>query len=394
MGRRMAGVRGLGLLAALLIGVDFLDEWSSGIPAVASPDIQSDFGISYGMAAGWVLTAFGLLAVVVEPPIFVLADRFPRRWFICGGLGVLGVICIGSGLAPSFAWLLVALLLFGPASGVGVGLSQATLMDAHPADREGMMVRWTLAGELGDLAAPGFLAVVVMLGGSWRSAFVIVGAVLIGYALVLWPRRYPVREADGDDDDAPFRSAIRDALANRRLLLWTAGALCCELMDEILVAFGALYLRDHLGADIDERAFVLSAGVAGGVVGLLVVGRLVDRFEPRRMLVAIAAASAVSYSLWMLASTVAASAAALFATGFLVAGHYPLAKAQAYRAFPGRSGTVNALLTLAGIAMLPVPVLLGFVADGLGLTAALALLLVQPLGLLTVALVSLRGERR
>jgi len=112
----MVGVRGVGMLTALLIGVDFLDEWSSGIPAVASPDLQREFGVSYGMAAGWVLTAFGLLAVIVEPPIFVLADRYPRRWFVCGGLGALGAVCVAAGFAPSYGWLLVALLLFGPAS--------------------------------------------------------------------------------------------------------------------------------------------------------------------------------------------------------------------------------------------------------------------------------------
>ena len=88
------------------------------------------------MAAGWVLTAFGLLAVIVEPPIFMLADRYPRRWFVCGGLGALGAVCVAAGLAPSYGWLLVALLLFGPASGVGVGLAQATLMDVHPDRRE------------------------------------------------------------------------------------------------------------------------------------------------------------------------------------------------------------------------------------------------------------------
>ncbi len=53
---------------------------------------------------------------------------------------------------------------------------------------------------------------------------------------------------------------------------------------------------------------------------------------------------------------------ALFATGAFAATHYPLVKAQAYRALPGRSGTVNAVLTLFGVTELVVPVALGLVA--------------------------------
>jgi fucose permease len=220
---------------------------------------------------------------------------------------------------------------------------------------------------------------------------VFVGVVLVGYALVLWPRHFP-QPAREDAKAAPLRMALRAALGSRRLRLWTLGVLCCEFMDEILVAFGALHLRDHVGATIAERAVILSAGVAGGVVGLVLLERLLARFEPRRMLASIAAASALSYLVWLRAETVATSAAALFVTGVFVAGHYPLAKAQAYRAFPGRSGTVNALLTLAGVVQLPIPVLIGFAADDLGLSVALSLLLLQPLGLLAVALLSLRGD--
>ena len=51
--------------------------------------------------------------------------------------------------------------------------------------------------------------------------------------------------------------AIRAALRNRRLLLWLTACWLCSLLDEILVAFGALYLKDRFAADGGERSAVL-----------------------------------------------------------------------------------------------------------------------------------------
>jgi hypothetical protein len=51
---------------------------------------------------------------------------------------------------------------------------------------------------------------------------------------------------------------------------------------------------------------------------------------------------------------------------------------------------VNAVLTLFGVTELVVPVLLGFVADAFGLRATLALLALQPLGILALAFTARR----
>ena len=384
------GLRSIFGLTALLVGVDFLDELSSGVPFVASPDVQRAFGVSYGQAAGWLLTAVGALAVVLEPPLLLVSERFPRRWFVCGGLGALGAICLLAAAAPSYGWLVVALLLFGPASGVGVGLSQATLMDAHPERREQMMVRWTLAGALGDLAAPGFLALCAFLGGGFRLGFAVVGATLALYAALLWTRPFPARPgAPEDGSPAPgLRARLRSAAGRRSFLAWGGAVLLCGLMDEILVAFGALFLRDRVGADVGERAAILTALMVGAGLGLPVADRLLRRAPPRRLLAASALLAGLFFAAWLRARTPLASGALLFATGFFASMHYPLAKAQAYRALPESSATVNALLTAGGALMLPVPLLLGLVADGPGLAFALGLLLLQPLGLLAAALLA------
>jgi fucose permease len=76
----------------------------------------------------------------------------------------------------------------------------------------------------------------------------------------------------------------------------------------------------------------------------------------------------------------------MFGVGVFTAPLYPIAKAQVYRELPERSGMVNALTTVFTSVELAVPLLLGLIADRLGLAVAMCLLLLQPLGLLLLAL--------
>jgi fucose permease len=122
------------------------------------------------------------------------------------------------------------------------------------------------------------------------------------------------------------------------------------------------------------------------IVGLVASDALLARVAPRSLLLASAAACALAWGGFLLAQSAYTAALGLFATGACAATHYPLVKAQAYRALDGRSGTVNAVLTLFGVTELVAPLALGLVADQFGLRATLALLALQPLGILALAL--------
>jgi FSR family fosmidomycin resistance protein-like MFS transporter len=366
--------------------VDFLDELTSGIPFVGSPDVQRSFGLTYAMAAGWTLAAIQFLSLLLEPPLFVLADRYPKKRFVCGGLLVLGLTCILAGLAPSYWVFLLALVLFGPASGCGVTLSQAVLMDANPETRERMMTRWTFMGCAGDLATPALLSLLGLFAWGWRHGFVLCGFTVVLYAGLLWRQRFPESESERRGvRSVPLRSAVASAIRNRRLLLWSAGVWLCCLLDEIVIAFGALYLRDHLGAGLHERGAILMLWMAGHMVGLLIVDRLLARVQPLRLLRMFAVCGAVAYLGWVFAPSIWLSGVSMAVAGFFCSAFYPIAQAQAYRVLPDYSGTVNAVVHLFLPLTVALPVVLGFVADAFGLTAVLLLLAAEPIGLLLIA---------
>jgi MFS family permease len=379
------------LLVWLLIGVDFLDELGSGVPFLGAPGIQSDFGTSYGMAAGWPQTALLLLSVVLEPPLLLLADRHPRKRFVVGGLVLLGLLTLAAAFAPTYWTLLAIFLLWGPTSGLVTPVAQATLMDAYPERREQMMARWTLFGAGGDLATPVTFALLAPLGLGWRAAFAAAAVAMGLYAAALATQRFPVAEAHLAE--RPGERSLRSALANRTLLLWCLSCSLTCLLDELVLSFGALHLRDHHGAGDVLRSLVLGSFVAGGIVGLLAADRLLVRVEPLRFLVTTSVVGAALVPLWVLAPSASAVAAVLLALGALSATYYPIVKAQAYRALPGRSGAVNAVDALFTPVAVLAPLGLAAVADASGLVPAILLLGLEPVGILALALWALRRGR-
>jgi MFS family permease len=382
--------RRLPFLMMALLFVDFIDEFSSGVPTVGIPGIQSNFELSYSAAAFLVFTGPILVGWILEPPLFLLADRYSKKWFVCGGLLVMGLLELTIGLSGAFPVVAGALLLFGAASGAGVSLSQATLMDTYPEQRERLMARWVFMGAAGDLAAPALFWLLAIFALGWREAFVISGAIVLVYAIVLSRQSFPPPVRGGDeDDDLPLTAALRMAFRDRKLLLWLFGSWLCGLMDELLVGFGVLHLREHLGADSETRSLILMCMMAGEILGRVFLDRLLSRFEPLKLLIFACAGTVISYVAWLAASDPISSGAWMFASGLFAGSLYPIAKAQAYRALPGRSGMLNAMAHIFTPLDLALPLALGFVADRFGLLPALAILLAQPVGLFVIALTQL-----
>ena len=113
--------------------------------------------------------------------------------------------------------------------------------------------------------------------------------------------------------------------------------------------------------------------------------RLLPRIEPLRLLLVSSGASAFAYAAWLSADTLVESGLWLCVVGFFSVWLYPIAKAQAYRALPGRSGMVNAISHIFTPLDFGMPLALGLVADQFGLLPALAVLGLQPVGLFAIA---------
>lgn len=375
-----------------MLGIELFDELFSGLPVIAAPAIQRELGVSYLAIAAALLLVPGLLALVLEPVLLLWSDRHDRAWFVRGGMIAMAISAALVALATDPFWLALAEGMAGVASGCAVGLAQATLVDANPHQRERVLTRWAMLGVVGDLAAPAMIAGAGAVSIGWRGTYLVVGAGMALWAAALFAARFPARAAppaaEPDREAAQRESllaALGLALGNRRLLAWIVGVTLCDLLDEILVLFASLHLRDALGAGTTARSLILGGFVGGAALGLVVCDRLLGKVAPLRLLAISAAACAALYLAWLASPTLWLSAPLLAAVGFTAAPLYPLAQAQAYAALPGRSGAVAASQHLFSPITMAMPWILGWVADHHGTGAALVLLVVQPIGLAALA---------
>jgi MFS family permease len=359
------------------------------VPVVAAPDLQRTFQTAHGLLAVVVFLVPGAIAFALEPLLFLLADRYPRRWFIRGGVAGMALAAFACALAPNAAVLAVAIGIGGVANGIAASLAQATLVDRTPDARGRTLARWTLCSAIGDLAAPALLAGVALAGAGWRAAYAGVGVLLVIW-LVLLARLEDTPASPDDEPSPPLLATLRAALRDKTLVAWLFATALCDLLDEILVVFASLHVRIDLGASAAWQSAIVAAFIVGDIVGLVVLDRLLKSRSERTLLIAGGLGCAVTYAAWLSAPTIALALVLAVPAGFFIAPLYPLAAAQAYACRPDASGSVLAaghLFTPLGLAL---PWLIGIVADRAGLMTALLLLVIQPIGIVIIALATRR----
>ncbi|HET9624983.1 MAG TPA: MFS transporter [Kofleriaceae bacterium] len=380
-----------------MFAIAALDELASGVPSSGAPDIERTLGLSHGGTTAILFLVPGLFGLVLDPVVFWLAERVGRPRMIRLGLAAHAVAAFAAAWAPGPVSLAGAMALWFVAAGAATGLSEAILVDAWPDRQARTMARWTLLSLIGDFAGPALVGVLATaIGGhaAWRPAFVVTGALFTVWTIATCARAFPAPPARADDDDEPpLWQAVRDALRDRVLIAWMFGTALCNLLDEILVVFASLHVRDDLGAGPAWQSVTIGAFVAGGALGLVALDRVLARWpgRERRALIATGAACAVAFAAWLAAPTAWLSALGMVGVGVTAAPLYPLASAQAYARRPGRASVVIVASNLFAPMSLALPWLLGLVADHTSVTTALWLLIAQPIGILALAITT--GDR-
>ena len=119
---------------ALLLFIEFLDELTYGTREAAWPAVRDDLALTY-LQIGLLLSVPNVVANVIEPVVYILADVWDRRLLIALGGAAFVAALVLTALSGSFWPLMAAFALMYPASGAFVSLSQASLMDHAPERR-------------------------------------------------------------------------------------------------------------------------------------------------------------------------------------------------------------------------------------------------------------------
>jgi len=375
-----------GLLAAL--AVEFADELVDGTKSAAIPLIRHDLVLTY-FEVGLLTAVPLLLGSLIELPVGVLSGtgRRRRRIVLAGGLVFIASV-LAAGLAGSFPVLLAALVIFFPASGAFVSLTQSALMDAYPGRRAQHMARWTLAGAVGSVAGPVLVAAVVAAGGSWRAAFVLVAVAAavswLGIAATSRAAESVAGDEDADESAGSWpglRAALRITVA-AGAVRWLLLLETSDLLLDVFTGFLALYLVVSVHASPLVAAIGVAVRLGAGLAGYAALTPVLERFSPLRVLRVSVLVSGVLFPAFLLVPGIAPKLIALAALSIVTAPWYPVLMAELYSSLPGRSGLAVSLSSAASLAGAAGPLVVGLLAQEVGLTWAMAVLCVVPVAML------------
>ncbi len=293
--------------------------------------------------------------------------------------------------ARSFPVLLIAFIISYPASGAFVSLSQATLMDLNPGREPHSMARWTVFGSLGNLVGPALLAAAFAVGLGWRLPYLGLAFFALALTIIVWRKPFPQRHQAGFDSESHIPSwqetphwmwnNLIHALRVKPLLRWVALLELSDLLMDVLTSYTALYFADIVGLNSSQTSLVLTLLMLTSLGSDLLLIPILERIPGRTVVRTSAALSIPIFIAFLLVPWSWAKVLLMVGVRLSTMGWYQVMQGEAYAAVPGKSGTVMAVNSLAGLLGGIIVWMVGVVANQAGLSAAMWLLLAGPIAL-------------
>ena len=366
--------------------IEFLDELVFGIGETAWPLIRRDLHLTYTQI-GLLLSLPAIIAAFIEPFLGVLGDVWKRRVLIIGGGIFFTVSLVLTAISKSFLPLLISFIIFFPASGAFVSLSQAALMDSAPDRHAQNMARWTFAGSVGNVFGPILLGMFVYFGLGWRGTYALLAAVS---ALCLLAAFRLVPPDDSSISHLPSFTSVFDgfraafsALKRREVWRWLLLLEASDLMMDVFLSFLALYFVDVAHATDTQAGIAVTLWLALGMLTDFIFIPFIDRQpDSMKFLRRTASLELIAFSVFLLVPGFIPKLIAIIFVNIFNTGWYPILKGNLYSALPGQSASIMAIESVITPVAKLLPLLVGLLADKFGLGIAIWLLLLGPLALI------------
>jgi DHA1 family tetracycline resistance protein-like MFS transporter len=285
-----------------------IDMVSIGIIVPVLPALIGTFSISPSDQAFWVGVvsfAFGIANFFGAPLLGALSDAWGRRRVLLLGFCGLALNFFATALATSL-WMLIAVRLVG-----GAMQANAAVANAYVADITAPEGRAKRFGLLGAMFGLGFIigpAVGGLLGAIdiHLPFFVAGGLSLLNLAYGWWvlPESLPPEKRRPFEWKAANPLKAFTALVRLPGIGKVVGVIACTgLAQGVLYNVWVLHNTFKFGWDTQANGWSLAAvGVVSVIVQGFLLGKLLKRFPPRRLVVMGLVSSTCAYFLWGLAS--------------------------------------------------------------------------------------------
>jgi MFS transporter, FSR family, fosmidomycin resistance protein len=259
-------------------------DLTTGLLPALLPFIRQDLGLSY-LQSGFLVSAYSLTAGLSQLLGGWLSDRISKVRAISLGLGGVGLSAIAAGFAPSYYFLLVALVALGVCAGFYHPSSISALTTHFETNRRGRVVALHMVGGgLGFGLGP-LLGAIIASRYNWHLAYAVLGlptlvaSVLVLNRLKLTPVKLPAGPDSALKTDKSFKSIWQ---VFRPSIGVISIAVVMQLIEGPVMSFVSLFLIDihHLSAAAGSMWVTIIR--FGGLVGNIAGGWLLDKWGRRK----------------------------------------------------------------------------------------------------------------
>ena len=357
---RYGGLIAMMLMSFLLVTAEFL-------PNGVLTEMAAGLGVSPGQA-GQTVTVTALVGLVVAPTVGLVFPRLDRRSLLAWMAVAAAVSNLVVAIAPNLVIVLLARFFLGAAISAFWAMSITVAARIAGPDRLGRAVMFSSAGA--SLATVAGVPIGVMLSTvlDWRVVFALAGVVtgLLAIAMrVLLPSVPPA--------PASSFAILADTARRPGITLGLVGHVLVVLGHFLAYTYIRLALeRMQVGeeaASVDAGTVVLLLALfgAGGLIGNIVIGMVVDRsFAFFAVLTPLVIAASVAAML-LLSGSVAAIAVVAFVWGFFFASWLIVVNTWIGHRMPDRLEAGGSLVVVGFQGAIAIAAALGgFLVDNVG----------------------------
>jgi fucose permease len=337
-----------------------------------TPFLKDELHLSYTVSSlHFTAFAVGILLVgLCGHWVIERLGRWTSLWSGAFGMSV-GVIFLVLGRSAPLT--IAASFLMGMIGSLILAIIPSALSDRHGEQRAIALSEANLIASLVASAAPLMVGWFALTMGGWRLGLVIAACTPLLLHIAL-------KRAEPPADSSGGVKLGNTKLPGLYWAYWTAIVLAVSV-EFCMVFWSADYLEIGLGVPKVNAAQAVSIFLGAMIVGRLANSRLVYRFSTHCLVLAsILLASAGFLAYWMAANPLLAEAG-LFITGLGVASLYPLILSLAIGTAGEKSVQASARASLAsGVAILSLPLVLGRLADAVGIRQAYGVVILLLVG--------------
>ncbi len=372
----------------------FVISFLTNILGPIIPDIIDSFSLSIGLA-GFLPFSFFVAYGVMSIPSGLLVEKYKEKKILVAAFLMAFIGALSFALFPSFKIALLSLFIIG----IGMAMLQVVI---NPLLRTaGGEEHFAFNSVMGQLAfgAASFLSpmlysylvtnihsghthgIIVFLEGlvpenlKWVSLYWVFAGISLLMCLAIFFIKFPKVELK-EDEKMDIKGSFKSLLTNKYVLLYFLGIFCYVGSEQGIANWISKFLQTYHGIDpAKEGAQVISYFWGLLTVGCLLGLVLLKFLDSNKVLVAFSTAAIISL-LFGLFGTAEISLIAFPLTGFFASVMWSIIFSLALNSVPKNHGTFSGILCSAIAGGAIVPLIIGGIAELLGLQLAMLFLLI------------------